>query len=475
MSLSTIRASTLMGVFIALLVVILSQPTSAQSGVTWTAQYYNNRYLSGDPVVERQEGAVSFNWGAGSPLPEVQADYFSVRWAADPYFPAGTYRFYVLADDNVALRVGFPFDPQIDTFNDPAVGQIRSVDITLEAGTHHVQVDYRENTGNAYVYLSWANVATNPTGPNFPVPQQPVPVGGVWAAHYFANASLSGAPTAVFSEGTPSHNWGAGSPAANIPADNFSARWTSVQTFNAGTYQLTARADDGVRVYVDGILYIDEWHLATAATYTAVINLAAGQHTVQVEYFESGGMAWINFTMTPTFISPPPVVVNPPSSTTGTVVTALRLNVRSQPTTQSNVLVKINRNESYPVIGRNADNSWWQIDVNGTRGWVYWRFFDVDNPQAVPLVTLATGSSLDQPPTTGYFARTLATVNVRSEPNTASAILGQVARGNQLPVVGRNASNTWWQVNFGQITGWVSSRFAPLQSNAVVSQIPVTG
>jgi uncharacterized protein YraI len=151
------------------------------------------------------------------------------------------------------------------------------------------------------------------------------------------------------------------------------------------------------------------------------------------------------------------------------------LNVRNAPDTSAAILTKIIRNETYPVIGRNADSSWWQINVNGTVGWAYWRFLKVSNPQAVPVVSADTGSSLAQPPPTGITASTLATVNVRSAPGTTNAILGQIARGNPVPVVGRTANNTWWQVNYGQITGWVSSRFAPLAPNAIISTIPVTG
>ncbi len=459
---------------LVILLGVAFQPASAQSGSAWTGEYYNNAYLSGDPVLTRQDGALAFNWGTASPAPEVNADNFSVRWAIDPYFEAGTYRFYVLADDQVALRVNFPYQPQIDTINNPSVGQILSADVILKAGVHHVQVDYREVTGNAYVYVSWVNLATNPIGPNFPVPQAPLPVGGIWTAQYYSNPNLAGTPARIASESTPSHNWGAGSPSANMLGDNFSARWTSVQTFNTGNYQIRVHADDGVRVYVDGAVLIDEWHPATNVTYTSAIYLLAGQHRVQVDYYEANGIAFLDYSLSPINVGVP-APSNPTATTTGTVVTAVRLNVRRGPDTNTGVLLKVNLNESYPVIGRNADSSWWQINVYGTVGWVYWRFFDVNNPPLVPVVTSATGESLDQLPATGYYAIALATVNVRSDPSSAGAILGQVARSNRIAIVGRNATYTYWQVNYGQITGWVSTRYAQLQGNALLANIPVTG
>ncbi|MBE0691242.1 MAG: hypothetical protein IH587_14075, partial [Anaerolineae bacterium] len=78
--------------------VILVQPAAAQ-GPVWVGQYYDNSTLNGTAAVTRNEGAISFNWGAGSPSSGIPGDGFSARFATDYVFPAGTYRFYMLADD----------------------------------------------------------------------------------------------------------------------------------------------------------------------------------------------------------------------------------------------------------------------------------------------------------------------------------------------------------------------------------------
>ncbi|MBI5669625.1 MAG: SH3 domain-containing protein [Chloroflexi bacterium] len=453
---------------------VLLQPAAAQ-GVTWTAQYYNNSFLIDVPQLVRQDPAIAFDWGTGSPAQGVNADGFTVRWASDPYFPAGTYRFWALADDEVRVNVGYAFQPQIDTFGNPKVGQIVSADVTLTEGTHHVQVDYREANGNAYVFVTWANLASNPTGPNFPQPQGTTNVNtGPWTAQYFANATLSGNPTLIQSEVSPNHNWGTGSPLASIPADNFSARWTSVQTLEAGNYQISVRVDDGVRVFVDGVAVINQWGTANAATYTANLTLGAGPHNIMVEYFEAQGNALIEFNLQRQGIVPQQPVVNPPVNavTTG-VVTAGRLNVRSAPSASASILVKVNQRESYPVLAANSDRSWYQINVNGTVGWVFGRYFNVTNPQSVPTtnVTAPTPS----PSNTGYTVTTAVTLNVRSAPSTSGAILTKMTPGSSAQVVGRNASSNWWQVTYQGVTGWVSAGFARLQSGADVSRIPVTG
>ncbi len=451
------------------------QAVEAQ-GVIWQAQYYGNPYLFEPAAVTRQDTAIWFDWGTNAPQPGVGADGFSVRWASDPYFAAGTYRFWALADDNIRINVGYAFHAQIDTFASPAVGQIVSADITLDAGVHHVQVDYRENTSTAYAYVTWANLASNPSGPGFPVPSQSFPNvnSGPWTAQYYANASLSGSPTLIQSESSPNHTWGSAAPAANLPADNFSVRWTSVQTLDAAPYNLSVHADDGVRVFVDGVAVINEWHSASNLTYTAPLSLSAGQHNIMIEYYEGGGDAFLQYTLARQGSSAPPPSTNPVSSGTSATVTIYRLNVRDLPSTSGAIITKINKNESYPIVGSNADRSWWQVNINGVVGWVFARFVTVSGNSGVPVVN-SSAPALGQPTNTGYIVTGLATVNIRSQGSTRAAILGKLPYRGTANVVGRNGNNSWWQINFGGLVGWVSSTYAQIQPDADIGRIPVTG
>jgi Tol biopolymer transport system component len=76
-----------------------------------------------------------------------------------------------------------------------------------------------------------------------------------------------------------------------VDPDTFSVRWTSTPIFTAATHQFTAGADDGIRVYIDGTLVIDQWHQTAYTEYTATRVLTAGAHDITVEYFESLGAA----------------------------------------------------------------------------------------------------------------------------------------------------------------------------------------
>ena len=63
--------------------------------------------------------------------------------------------------------------------------------------------------------------------------------GNGWTGQYFSNNSLSGSPTLAIIDTTINFNWGANAPNASIPADNFSVRWSSLETFTeAGVYPL---------------------------------------------------------------------------------------------------------------------------------------------------------------------------------------------------------------------------------------------
>jgi len=473
------RKWSVFGVLFAMFSLFTLQPSMwvAAQGYSWTGEYYNNQYLQGTPAFTRTDNVLAFDFGNNAPGNGVGSDGFSVRWTAIAAFGGGTYRFWALADDNIKITLDDGYTPILNTFGQTQIGQIVSADVPMTAGVHKVRVDYQEVSGSAYAYVTWDPAGTT-SGPNFPVPQVSYANvnNGQWTAQYFNNAALSGSPVLIQGESSPSHNWGGGSPGANVPADNFSVRWTSTQALDAANYQLSVSADDGVRVFVDGNLVINEFHSATTTTYTANLNLGAGQHTIIVEYYEAGGNAFLNYNLnrvTSVVVTQPNV--NPVNTGTSATVTAARLNVRDNPNATATILVKINIREVYPVVGKNGDSSWYQINVNGVVGWVSARFVTVAGNQNVNVVA-AGAPSVAQPTDTGFNVTALTTVNVRSAPATRNTtVLAKMQRNETARIVGRTSNNAWWQVNYNGTVGWVSSTYARIQGGAVTSQIPVTG
>jgi uncharacterized protein YraI len=487
------RKALIVALLLAVTSVLFMQPAAAQTNPTWLAYYFNNGNLQGDPFTTRTDNNIAFNWGLGAPIAGMNADGFSVRWATDVSLQAGTYRFYALADDNIRVIFNFGLQPVIDTYASGIVGQVVTGDVTVPGpGVYHIQVDYREVDNNAFAYVSYANLATNPQGPGFPVPG--VGVGGQsgtlpptvatapWTGQYYANGSLLGDPAAILTETSPSHNWGQGSPLPNLPADNFSARWTSVQNLTGGLYTVAARADDSVRVYVNGVQVINQGG-ATGQTYTVTLNLPAGANTFQVEYSELTLDAYVDFSV---YFANAQGNVQPTAAPqlTGAIatVTAFRLNVRDFPSaTNTNVITRINRFEQYQIVGRTADSQWYQIQLaNNLSGWVSARFISITNGFNIPVTTPGTVSPTPVPtqpaqPSGIIGTATPYTVNLRSGPGTQFARLGRIVAGGQAAVIGRNAATQWLQVNYNGIVGWVSAQYFVLPSGTNVNNIPVTG
>ncbi|MEV8021377.1 PA14 domain-containing protein [Streptomyces sp. NPDC086554] len=78
-------------------------------------------------------------------------------------------------------------------------------------------------------------------------------------AEIFDNDQLSGSPKVTRTDPTINYAWRhRGSPAENIPSDNFGTRWSgTVEPRYSEKYQFTTVSDDTARVWIDGKLVID--------------------------------------------------------------------------------------------------------------------------------------------------------------------------------------------------------------------------
>ncbi len=153
------------------------------------------------------------------------------------------------------------------------------------------------NVGILLSLVLLMSVAGGPILAQGPSPQHSDPN---WQATYWNNPTLSGTPVMTRAEPTLDHNWGLGSPDPGIVSDRFSARWSRYLDLAAGTYRFSATSDDGIRVWVDGSLIIDEWNDHSVKTFAADRSLAAGHHLVTVEFYENTGDAIARFSWAPT-------------------------------------------------------------------------------------------------------------------------------------------------------------------------------
>jgi hypothetical protein len=267
-------------------------PVAQHSDPFWQVSYWNNMTLSGAPVVQGAEAHLDWDWGSRSPHASVNADHFSARWTRYIDVTTGTYRFTATSDDGIRVYVDNRL--VIDQWHDhPA--RTYTGDVSLTAGHHLVAVEYYENMGYAVAKVSWV-----------PVPDTP----HNWRGEYFNNRWLNGSPVLVRDDLNLGFNWSYGSPAAGIPSDNFSVRWTRTFHFEPGSYRFITTTDDGVRLWVNGHLLIDQWHDQSLSPHNGTIYLS-GDAPIKMEYYEHGGLAaaWLTWDRTDHDPPPPPDAV----------------------------------------------------------------------------------------------------------------------------------------------------------------------
>lgn len=110
---------------------------------------------------------------------------------------------------------------------------------------------------------------------------------------YFGNTGLSGAPAVSRTDATVNFRWLL-APAAGLPANYFSVRWSGqIQAPVTAAVRIATYSDDGIRVWLDGVKIIDNWtsHARTRDV-SEPVNLTSGQrYNIVVEYYDGEGTA----------------------------------------------------------------------------------------------------------------------------------------------------------------------------------------
>ncbi|MSR76112.1 MAG: PKD domain-containing protein [Candidatus Ryanbacteria bacterium] len=141
----------------------------------------------------------------------------------------------------------------------------------------------------------WAENSWGVNTPSFVYPVEGVVGTDEYCASYFNNINLNGAPSVVRRDAAINFDWGLDTPHNLIQPDRFSTRWVKQADFEDATYQFTVTADDGVRLFIDDVVAIDEWHDQAATTHTATYQTTPGIHTIKLEYYENAYAALVNF------------------------------------------------------------------------------------------------------------------------------------------------------------------------------------
>ena len=120
-------------------------------------EYYANRTLEGQPVYRLDE-KIDFDWENNSPMDNIPADSFSVRWSGFIRVPeTGRYTFYVKSDDGA--RVWIDGELVFDYWLAQSATE-RSFEIDMVAGKQYsIRVEYYEVNRTASMRLSWESAS----------------------------------------------------------------------------------------------------------------------------------------------------------------------------------------------------------------------------------------------------------------------------------------------------------------------------
>lgn len=122
---------------------------------------------------------------------------------------------------------------------------------------------------------------------------------------YFDNEDLKGEPALVRTDERIDFHWGEGSYRDGGPVDHFAVRWTGYFVPQVDDdYRFYTSADDGVRLFLNDELVIDDWRRHGETLNTYVRHLEAGKgYKLRLEYFENVGTATMRFGISSTSIA----------------------------------------------------------------------------------------------------------------------------------------------------------------------------
>ena len=155
-------------------------------------------------------------------------------------------------------------------------------------------VHCHQTTGGQYIDVGIdLRTVVIPPPPPPPVPAWPEDGTGLMG-EYFDGTNLANR-VLLRTDPVLDFDWGAASPALQVPADRFSVRWSGrIQPRYSEVYTFHLTGNDGCRLWINDQLLINKWRPDEGSDVTGSILLTAGQrYKIRVEYFDDAGSAWL--------------------------------------------------------------------------------------------------------------------------------------------------------------------------------------
>lgn len=129
--------------------------------IDWKGEYFANPDVAGEPVLVRNDPAINFNWGPGSPAPGVPPNDYSVRWSRAAFFEDGNYLFRVNLEGGARLWLDGRL--LIDSWQSEGLRLLEAESGPIGRGDHELRVDYFKRSGNGQIAAGW-----EPKSPDVP-------------------------------------------------------------------------------------------------------------------------------------------------------------------------------------------------------------------------------------------------------------------------------------------------------------------
>ena len=270
---------------------------AAGTGTGLVGQYFDNQDLTALRVT-RTDPMVSFAWADGtSPDPTIAVGSYSVRWTGQLQArSSGFTTLSVISDDGARLFVNDAL--VIDDWNAHQGTEDMATIATTAGQTYNVRLEYFEQSGGGQVQLLWGSPCQT---------KEIIPQTQLYPSYAGMVCTTPGAGTGIGLRGDYYNNmdftsfavthpaeainfdWGTGAADPSVGPDTFSVRWTGklLARYTGGTTFRTW-SDDGVRLWIDGQLIVDNWTDHQAAENAGLAYLVAGQlHDVKLEFHEN--------------------------------------------------------------------------------------------------------------------------------------------------------------------------------------------
>ncbi|MBO9703541.1 MAG: T9SS type A sorting domain-containing protein [Sporocytophaga sp.] len=274
-------------------VTVIVNPAPTGTGDGLKAEYFNGVNLAGTPLLTRVDPTVNFDWLAGSPDAVVPVNQFSARWTGQikPLY-SEAYTFYTFSDDGIRLYVNNTLVIDNWTYH----GAVENTgNITLVAGQlYDIRLEYFEGNSMATAKLSWSTPINQQKQviPQTQLYSNTVVPGVGLKGEYFNSLDFTGtALTRV--DSVINFDWNNNPPFTGVNTDNYSVRWTGkIKADFSETFTFYTLSDDGVRLWVNNTLLIDNWTNHAAVENNGTIALTAGQlYDIRMEYYEKTSLA----------------------------------------------------------------------------------------------------------------------------------------------------------------------------------------